>query len=84
LYGAPIRNDATNIFVAPARATIWNNTYVPLGRRLYTQLYDNDASLAKANIISGELAVIVTLPLDQRTAQLAQLGLPAPYRQMFH
>jgi hypothetical protein len=83
LYGAPIRNDATNIHVAPVRATIWNDTYVPFGRRLYTQLYDNDASLAKANIISGELAVIVTLPLDQRTAQLARLGLPAPIDKCF-
>jgi ABC-type phosphate transport system substrate-binding protein len=89
LYGAPIKNDATNTYIAPTRASILDDSYAPLGRRLYMQLYNNDTSLANtkpfiAFALSnsgtqvGDRTGVVTIPLERRTAELAKLGLPAP------
>jgi ABC-type phosphate transport system substrate-binding protein len=89
LYGAPIKNDATNTYVAPVRETITDDSYSPFSRRLYMQLYNNDTSLVNTKPFLayglsntgtqiGIRAGLVTLPLEGRTAQLAKLGLPAP------
>jgi ABC-type phosphate transport system substrate-binding protein len=92
LYGVPIQNVNTKAYVAPVRANLLDDSYVPFSRRLYMQLLNNNASLANTKPYIayglsntgtqlGDQASIVTLPLDQRTAQLARLGLPAPNDQ---
>jgi hypothetical protein len=93
LYGVPIKNDVTNTYVAPFRANLLDDSYVPFGRRLYMQLYNNDASLANtkpflryglsnAGMSIASRAGMLPLPYDQRATQLATLGLTLPIEQV--
>jgi phosphate transport system substrate-binding protein len=88
LYGVPIKNDATNAYVAPVRSTILDLSYVPFGRQLYMQLWNNDTSLVNTKPFVayglsntgtqvGGRTGIVTLPQAARNTELAKLGLPA-------
>jgi ABC-type phosphate transport system substrate-binding protein len=88
LYGVPIRN-AAGQFTPPTKASIETDAYNPLSRRLYMQVLQNDASLlntkpflawglSNTGTVLTDSTGYVGLPLDQRTAMLARLALPAP------
>jgi hypothetical protein len=86
LYGVPIRN-AAGVYTAPTRISVETNIYNPLSRRLYLQIWDDEASLANTKpfiawgLSNGGSALLSTtpfldLPLQQRTTMSARLGLP--------
>jgi hypothetical protein len=85
LYGVPIQNEAGR-FVAPSRSSITDDSYNPLSRKLYLQLWNNDASLAvtrpflayglsqRGTQIADNVGM-VTLSFEARSIVLQRLGL---------
>lgn len=88
LYGSPIKNTA-GVLVAPTRTNIEDDSYNPLGRRIFMNVLDTPDSLLKSlpYIKFGlsntgtqftEDSGLVPLPLAQRTLNLQKIGLAEP------
>jgi ABC-type phosphate transport system substrate-binding protein len=85
LYGVPIQIGAGR-FVAPSRSSITDDSYNPLSRKLYLQLWNNDASLtvtrpflayglSQRGTQIADNADVVTLSFEARSNVLQRLGL---------